>query len=80
MPEDSRKTFILTTIANYFGIDRDSISSLGEHRSLKNFLDDANCALLSTTRSAKNSIDLSNEVFKQTIYVQSFIDRFVFSL
>jgi hypothetical protein len=62
MPEDTRKTHVITTIANYFGIDQNSLSSLSDHRSLGNFLDDANCPLLSATRGHKHSIDLSNEV------------------
>ncbi|CAF0723119.1 unnamed protein product [Rotaria sordida] len=62
MPEDTRKTYILSTIANYFGIKRDSLSSLSDHRSLNNFLDDAKCPLLSATRNHKHSIDLANEI------------------
>ncbi len=62
MPEDTRKTHVLTTIANYFGIEHDSLSSLSDHRSLNSFLDDTNCPLLSATRGHKNPIDLSNEV------------------
>ncbi|CAF0769940.1 unnamed protein product [Adineta steineri] len=62
MPEDSRKTHVLTTIANYFGIEYDSLSSLSDHRSLNSFLDDKNCPLLSATRGNKRSIDLSNEI------------------
>ena len=64
MPEDTRKIHVLTTIANYFGYEYDSLSSLSDNRSLNNFLDDTNCALLSATRGHKNSIDLSNEVFE----------------
>ena len=70
MPEDTRKTYILSTIANYFGIERDSLSSLSDHRSLNNFLDDAKCPLLSATRSHKRSIDLTNEVF--SLYLNYF--------
>ncbi|CAF1544488.1 unnamed protein product, partial [Adineta steineri] len=62
MPEDIRKTHVLTTIANYFGFDQDSISSLYNHRALGNFLDDANCPLLSATRGHKHSVDLANEI------------------
>jgi hypothetical protein len=62
MPEDIRKTHVLTTIANYFGFDHDSLSSLSDHRALGNFLDDANCPLLSAARGHKHSIHLSNEV------------------
>jgi hypothetical protein len=62
MPEDIRKTHVLTTIANYFGIEQNSLSSLSDHRALNSFLDDTNCPLLSATRGQKNSIDLSNEV------------------
>ncbi|CAF2763819.1 unnamed protein product [Rotaria sp. Silwood2] len=62
MPEDTRKTYILSTIANYFGIERDSLSSLSDHRALNNFLDDTKCPLLSITRSHKHSIDLTNEI------------------
>jgi hypothetical protein len=71
MPEDTRKTHILITIANYFGIEHNSISSLTDHRSLNNFLDDINCPLLSATRGQKNSIDLSNEVY--SIYYNYFL-------
>jgi hypothetical protein len=63
MPEDKRKTHVLTTIANCFGIEYDSLSSLSDHRSLNNFLNDTNCPLLSATLGQKHSIDLSNEVF-----------------
>ena len=63
MPEDTRKTHVLTTIANYFGFEHDSLSSLSDNRSLNNFLDDTNCPLLSATRGQKHSVDLSNEVF-----------------
>ena len=66
MPEDSRKTHVLTLITNYFGFDRGALSSLADHRSLKSFLDDANCPLLSAIRSQKNSVDLSNEVLTHT--------------
>jgi len=62
MPEDIRKTHVLTTISNYFGFDYDSISSLSDHRALNNFLDDANCPLLASTRGHKHSVHLSNEV------------------
>ena len=62
MPEDTRKTYILTTIANYFGFDYDSVESLSDHRTLSKFLDDANCSLLSATRGHKNSVHLSNEI------------------
>ena len=62
MPEDTRKTYILTTIANYFGNENDSLAFLADQRSLNNFLDDTNCPLLSATRGQKQSIDLSNEV------------------
>jgi len=71
MPEDTRKTHILTTIANYFGIEHNSISSLTDHRSLNNFLDDTNCPLLSATRGQKNAIDLLNEVY--SIYYNYFL-------
>ena len=71
MPEDTRKTHVLTTIANYFGIEHNSISSLTDHRSLNNFLDDTNCPLLSATRGQKNSIDLSNEVY--SLYYNYFL-------
>lgn len=62
MPEDSRKTYVSTIIANYFGLDVSAVSGLSEHRALGNFLDDANCALLSARRTHRNTIDLSNEV------------------
>ncbi|CAF2056597.1 unnamed protein product [Rotaria magnacalcarata] len=62
MPDDTRKTYILSTISNYFGIERDSLSPLVDHRSLNNFFDDAKCQLLSATRGGKHSIDLSNEI------------------
>lgn len=63
MPEDTRKTYVIAMIANYFGIERNDVTSLVEHRSMKNFLDDMNCPLLSVTRSVKNVIDCSNEVW-----------------
>lgn len=62
MPEDIRKTHVITTIANYFGLDIDSLAKLSHERELNNFLDDANCPLLSATRGHKRSITLSNEV------------------
>lgn len=62
MPEDTRKTHVLTTIANYFGLEPKALSSLSDQRSLNSFLDDTNCPLLSAIRGNKNSIDLSNEV------------------
>ncbi|CAF5179686.1 unnamed protein product [Rotaria magnacalcarata] len=62
MPDDTRKTYILSTISNYFGIERDSLSPLVDHRSLNNFFDDAKCQLLSATRGGKHSVDLSNEI------------------
>jgi hypothetical protein len=71
MPEDTRKTHVLTTIANYFGIEHNSISSLTDNRSLNNFLDDTNCPLLSAIRGQKNSIDLSNEV--HSLYYNYFL-------
>jgi hypothetical protein len=77
MPVDPRIAHILLTISNYFGFDDDSLSSLAEHRSLRNFLDDANFPLLSAIRSPKNSIDLSNEVM--SMCADRTIDiRFVF--
>ena len=63
MPEDTRKTYVINTIANYFGIEQTNLSSLLDHRALNSFLDDTNCPLLSATRKQKSSIDLSNEVF-----------------
>ena len=68
MPEDIRKTYILTTIANYFGIEHDDLSSLSNHRSLNNFLDDSKCPLLSAILGHKHSIDLSNEVFENHLF------------
>ena len=62
MPEDIRKEHILTTIANYFGLNIQDISWLSEHRALGNFLDDASCVLLSARHVQKNSVDLSNDV------------------
>ena len=63
MPEDTRKTHVLSTVANYFGIEPKSLTSLADHRALNSFLDDTNCPLLSAARGQKNPIDLSNEVF-----------------
>lgn len=62
MPEDTRKTYVINTIANYFGLEPTSLSSVSDHRALNSFLDDTNCPLLSATRKQKNSVDLSNEV------------------
>lgn len=62
MPEDVRKVHVLTTIANYFGLSPDNLSSLNDHRALNNFLDDAHCPLLSAVPHHKRSVDLSNEV------------------
>jgi hypothetical protein len=76
MPEDTRKSHVLITIANYFGIEHNSLSSLSDHRSLNSFLDDANCPLLSATRGQKHSIDLSNEVL--TFYSIYFFLKIMF--
>lgn len=62
MPEDRRKTHVLTTIANYFGTRDDSLASLYDNPALDSFLDDANCPLLSATRGHKNAVHLANEV------------------
>jgi hypothetical protein len=67
MPEDIRKTHVLTTIANYFGFDYDAVASLSDHRALGSFLDDANCPLLSSARGHKHSVHLSNEVIYQIL-------------
>ncbi|CAF3956436.1 unnamed protein product [Rotaria magnacalcarata] len=62
MSEDIRKVHVLTTIANYFGFDYDSLTRSFDDRALGNFLDDANCPLLSATRGHKKSVNLSNEI------------------
>ncbi len=62
MPEDTRKTHVLTTVANYFGVEQNSLSALADNRALNSFLDDTNCPLLSATRGQKNQVDLFNEV------------------
>lgn len=77
MPEDVRKSQILSTIANSFGIDQDALQSVADHRALGNFLDDANCPLLSATRTHKNSVDLSNEVNESLISLSLGLQRFV---
>ena len=51
-----------SVIANYFGVDYDSLSSLSDNRALNTFLDDANCPLLSATRGSKHGVELSIEV------------------
>ena len=68
MPEDTRKSHVLTTIANYFGVEQNLFSSLADHRALNSFLDDTNCPLLSAARGNKNSIDLSNEVRQESSF------------
>jgi hypothetical protein len=79
MPEDVRKTHVLTAIANYFGVNNDDLALLVTHRSLNNFLDDVHCPLLSATLTHKHSIELSNEVF--SIRKQCLIDcRYAFDV
>ncbi|XP_078258652.1 cytoplasmic dynein 2 heavy chain 1 isoform X1 [Rhinoraja longicauda] len=53
IPEDTRKSFILSTAGNYFGISpSDSlISSLGDRRELNNFLDDGSVFVISLQKS-----------------------------
>ncbi|XP_037092634.1 cytoplasmic dynein 2 heavy chain 1-like [Pollicipes pollicipes] len=67
MSKDSRKKFILTTTANYFGINPSDkgIESLTESQELNSFLDDGNCFVLiacGESKDGKSEVHLSNKV------------------
>ncbi len=57
--DDARKTFILTTTGNFYGIK--PLSSLTNSPELNNFLDDGNEFVLSVSRH-DNDLYLSNKV------------------
>lgn len=60
---DTRKTFVLTTIANYFGLSSDDIiKDFQRQKELNTFLDDGNCPVLVAKCHIKHcKIVLSNE-------------------
>lgn len=60
--EDTRKTFILTTTANFYGVKPPS--SLADNTELNNFLDDGNEFVLSVSRH-DNELHLSNKVMSE---------------
>ena len=62
---DTRKAFVLTTTANYFGFSPsdDAFKELQDGKELNTFLDDGNCPVLTARCDAKQSkINLSNNV------------------
>jgi dynein heavy chain 2 len=62
---DTRKTFVLTTTANYFGLSPSdgTFKDLHDRKELNTFLDDGNCPVLVANCEAKQSkINLSNNV------------------
>lgn len=63
MPGDSRKDYVLATIANYFGlaVSDGAISSLADSRALNNFLDDGNSTVLVGKNEGKR-INFYNKV------------------
>lgn len=60
MPEDSRKTFILATIGNFFGYATTdgAISHISDSQELNNFLDDGNCMVLATHAELTHDVRL----------------------
>lgn len=69
MAGDSRKDYLLTTTANYFGVavSDSSITSLADSRSLNNFLDDGNATVLAGKIEGKR-INYYNKVLTTCIY------------
>lgn len=69
MPGDSRKDFILVTVANYFGvaISDSAITNLFNAHPLNSFLDDGNISILAgkvDPKSGGRRIDFQNKVCK----------------
>ena len=68
MPGDSRKDFILVTVANYFGvaINEPVITNLFNAPALNGFLDDGNISILAGKINPKSGkrIDFQNKVNK----------------
>lgn len=68
MPGDSRKDFILVTVANHFGIpiDDQAITNLFNAQALNAFLDDGNISILSGKVDQKHGkkVDFQNKVIK----------------
>ncbi|XP_064610087.1 cytoplasmic dynein 2 heavy chain 1-like isoform X3 [Liolophura sinensis] len=67
MPEDSRKTFLLTTTANYFGIPPadGTVSELESAPALNTFLDDGSCKLLAgriDTKGGRSTLAFNTKV------------------
>lgn len=67
MPEDSRKAFLLTTTANYFGIPPadGTVTELESAPALNTFLDDGSCKLLAgriDTRGGRNTLTFNTKV------------------
>ncbi|XP_076467409.1 LOW QUALITY PROTEIN: cytoplasmic dynein 2 heavy chain 1-like [Babylonia areolata] len=67
MPGDSRKDFILVTVANYFGIaiNDQAITNLFNTPSLNSFLDDGNISILAgkvDERSGRRIVEFQNRI------------------
>ena len=67
MSNDSRKKFILTTVANYFGVNPadNEIEALSNTSQLNTFLDDGNCFVLiacGENKDGKSVVHLSNKI------------------
>ena len=64
MSADSRKDFILATVANYFGIQQNDsgVQSLRNSKEINNFLDDGNQVVLVNIYQGGNHIQLYNEL------------------
>lgn len=59
MPSDPRKENITSYCATHFGPD----TKIPDNQALNDFLDDANCSILSVTqREGKGNLELSNKV------------------
>ena len=74
MPGDSRKDFILVTVANYFGIpiNDQAITNLFNAQPLNAFLDDGNISILAAKVEQKNAkrIEFLNKV--STVFNMNF--------
>ena len=63
--DDTRKTFVLTTTANYFGFSPSdgALKDLHDQKELNAFLDDGNCpVLVARCENKQNRINFSNNV------------------
>ena len=75
MPGDSRKDFILVTVANYFGIpiNEQAITNLFNAPALNGFLDDGNVSILAGKLNQKSGkrVDFQNKVSMKEQFVSS---------